>query len=173
MNAPTSPLPRVTHARVINRNDFTIEDRCDGVPYVFDPGKVVTVPLDAAALIFGMPVDQDGNVTFAVDHGYLARRWGWNVLEKRDEKELTSVAMERLVRETAKRCANIKVEPVSYVLREVTADDASLPPPRDGATTGDGLRLPETADLPTHKVAAKRGRKSRKAVAEPPTEAVG
>ena len=63
----------VTHARITNLNDFTIEDRHDGVPYKFEPKKTITVPLEAAALFFGMPVDQDGSVTFTVDHGRRER----------------------------------------------------------------------------------------------------
>lgn len=156
----------VTHARITNLNDFTIEDRHDGVPYKFEPKKTITVPLEAAALFFGMPVDQDGSVTFTVDHGHLARRWGWNVLERRDEKELTSVAMERLVRQTAQKCANIKVEPVVYVLHEVAAVDGTLPPPRAGAV-GESEDHPLQ---PVKKVPAKRGRKPRKPIAVQPAE---
>ena len=127
----------VTHCRVTNHNEFPIDDRYDGIPYVFKPGIALTIPLDAAAAIFGMPVDDDGIVTFAADTAYMARRWGWNVLEKRDEKELTSVAMERLVRETAHKIANIKVEQVSYILREVSTEEG-LPPPRQTAVQGEG-----------------------------------
>jgi hypothetical protein len=127
----------VTHARVTNHNEFPIDDRYDGIPYVFKPGIALTIPLDAAAAIFGMPVDDDGIVTFAPDTAYMARRWGWNVLEKRDEKELTSVAMERLIRETSAKIANIKVEQVSYILREVSTEE-NLPPPRETAMQGDG-----------------------------------
>ena len=36
------------HLRITNNNDFTIEDRYDGVPYIFEAGKTLTVPPEAA-----------------------------------------------------------------------------------------------------------------------------
>jgi len=41
------------HLRIVNGNDFTIEDRYDGVPYIFEAGKTLTVPPEAALHIFG------------------------------------------------------------------------------------------------------------------------
>ena len=133
----------ITNARVTNRNEFPIDDRYDGIPYLFAPNKPVVIPLDAAAAIFGMPVDSDGVVDFAPDPAYMARRWGWNVLEKREEKELTSVAMERLTRETAAKIANISVEAVSHALREVRVEEG-LPPPRTGAVEIPNSDTPES-----------------------------
>lgn len=128
-------MTAATHARVTNLNDFPLEDRYDGVPLIFEPDVPKVISLEAAALFFGFPVDDEGNVTFAVDHGYLARRWGWNVLERQDDKESLRVATERMLRQAAERCGKVKVEPVSYTLREVVQGEEELPPPRDPVAT--------------------------------------
>ena len=39
--------------QVINRNEFTIADMFDGIPFTFAPNKALTIPPDAANHIFG------------------------------------------------------------------------------------------------------------------------
>ena len=64
--------PQIHRLRVINRNDFAIRDRYDGVPYIFTPDEYVDLPLDAAQHILGYPADRD------VMELHMAKRWGWN-----------------------------------------------------------------------------------------------
>jgi len=64
--------PQIRRLRVINRNDFTIRDRYDGVPYEFRPDEYVDMPLDAAAHILGYPGEAEHRAL------HMAKRWGWN-----------------------------------------------------------------------------------------------
>ena len=130
----------ITHARITNTNEFPIEDRYDGVPFVFEPGKAVRIPVAAAVVFFGMPVDVDGNVTWKVDAeamAHFSRRHGWTNIEPdmmpNGQRETPNAAFQRVTRQAAEWCSKLKVEPVSMVLREVTEEEQPLPPPRDGA----------------------------------------
>ena len=131
-----------THIRVQNGNEFDIEDRYDGVLYVFEAGKTSRpVPILAAALFFGLPVDEDGIVQVATDEygkvrgepGYIMRRYGWsNIVRERDE-DLTS-AVDRAKRNAFKWYSELRLAPLSMALREVPLDGKSgdeLPPPRE------------------------------------------
>ena len=63
--------------KVTNHNDFAIEDRFDGVPYLFEPNKSVSVPSDAAAHMLGwFP-----GVDMMVVKNHVMKRWGWNTPE--------------------------------------------------------------------------------------------
>ena len=62
------------HLRITNNNDFTIEDRYDGVPYIFEAGKTLTVPPEAALHMFGWYPGVDPRVA----ETHVSRRWGWN-----------------------------------------------------------------------------------------------
>lgn len=119
-----------THARVTNSNDFEIDDRYDGVPVIFKPGEAKVIPLEAAALFFGMPVDEDGNVTPAPDWGYFARRQGWTNMEPMKD-ERTNDMFARVTKESAEKCSKMRVEMVEYTLREVVAGGEELAPPRE------------------------------------------
>jgi hypothetical protein len=74
---PELPQPQVMNVKVVNRNDFMITDMFDGVPYTFEPGKAMSVPIDAANHIFGWypgvpPADLKRHVQ---------KRMGWNTPE--------------------------------------------------------------------------------------------
>jgi hypothetical protein len=64
--------PQIHRLRVINKNDFVIRDRYDGVPYTFTPDEYVDLPLEAARHIIGYPAERD------VMNLHMAKRWGWN-----------------------------------------------------------------------------------------------
>lgn len=66
--------PRILHVRVINRNDFPLHDMYDSVPYNFLPGQPISIPVDAAAHIFGWWEGVDP----AQQRRYVQRRFGWN-----------------------------------------------------------------------------------------------
>jgi len=124
----------ITHVRVVNHNDFVIEERFDGVLYAFEPEKSRLVPLEAASLIFGIPLDEDGNIgPVVLNRQHVERRWGWNtVVAKKDEDG--PVAFERVKALADERISKIEIEAVSMALREVRQDEPEgLPPPRDGA----------------------------------------
>jgi hypothetical protein len=69
--------PRILHVRVINKNDFPITDMYDSVPYTFVPNMPVTIPVDAAAHIFGWWEGCDP----AVMKRHCQKRFGWNTPE--------------------------------------------------------------------------------------------
>jgi len=65
---------RSTYVRVTNGLEDPITDKCDGVTYVFEPGKPLTIPGSAARHIFGWNGFADGKI----NETYLRKRWGWN-----------------------------------------------------------------------------------------------
>lgn len=151
-------MATITHARVTNNNDFVIEDMYDGVPIKLDPGKAARIPIAAAVLWFDMPVDVEGNVTWRIDANSWAnfsRRQGWTNLEPRmmpnGTPETMNAAFQRTSKEAAERCALIKVEPVSMVLREVTEEEPLLGDTPEAAPIADA----ETASAQTRQ----RGRR--------------
>jgi hypothetical protein len=67
--------PEIMAIRVINNNDFTISDRFDGVPYIFEKdGKALSIPIDAAYHIFGWHRE----VKTEAMKNYVIKRFGWN-----------------------------------------------------------------------------------------------
>ena len=102
------PLERI-HVRVVNRNDFPITDRYDGVVYKFEPADQssaeargpdkkehsVTIPAEAANHIFGWTPTATHDEMFM----HFQRRSGWNTPAYADGKgerffkriEITSV----------------------------------------------------------------------------------
>lgn len=139
-----------THLRIHNANDFPIDDRHDGVPYVFHPGKDRLIPVLAGALIFGWRVDDNGNVDIPVnaegnaeaDWEHVKRRWGWNNVFRLKDEEMHDAVM-RSNKLAADRCALIRIEPVMMALREVPGG-TELPAPRDGAVGPVDEGEPET-----------------------------
>jgi hypothetical protein len=59
--------------KICNRNDFPLADMYDGVPYLFEPNKPLSIPLEAAAHFFAWPSDDQRAV-----HMWIAKRHGWN-----------------------------------------------------------------------------------------------
>ena len=120
--------------RVTNGNDFSIEDRYDGVPEVFLPGESRDVDLATAAHIFGFPVDNEGRVTaIAADKSYVCRRWGWNRPDfgiKRSPEGKQVYNAEQAMRNADTAFDNLKVEAVEYVLTERKRSPDELPAPR-------------------------------------------
>lgn len=125
-----------THIRVTNHNTDTIDDRYDGILYLFEPEKAKLVPIVAAALMFGFPVDDDGNVQVGnpptPDWEHVKRRWGWNTVQRRKDEEMHDAVM-RTNALAATRCKAIELEAVTMALREVRADAEQLPAPRESA----------------------------------------
>lgn len=110
--------------KVTSLNDFDppMEDRFDGVPYVFDKGRAVPVPLEAAILFFGFPVDpQTGEVDPTPDRAYVCRRYGWNTPD-------------HLKAGTARAYfENLKFAQIRQVVTEEEVGDDRLPAPRVSA----------------------------------------
>lgn len=76
-------MRNVLHVKVTNHNDFTIEDRYDGILYKFLKGKSLSVPFEAACHIFGVDFtpDESGKMNEGLKDGvfaHLQKRWGWN-----------------------------------------------------------------------------------------------
>ena len=114
--------------KVTNHNDFTIEDRFDGVPYLFEPNKATPVPSDAALHMLGwFP-----GVDMLVVKNHVQKRWGWNtpdlVASKQNEKYF----------------AALNFKPVQFRIVEVpeeVTEIEELPnpikkPTKNGKTTG-------------------------------------
>jgi hypothetical protein len=65
--------PTFQLVKVCNRNDFAISDMFDGVPYLFEPNKPLSIPIDAASHFFAWPSDDPQLVRL-----WIAKRLGWN-----------------------------------------------------------------------------------------------
>ncbi len=138
-----------THVRVTNGNDFPIDDRFDGVPYVFEPGKERMIPVLAAALFFGLPVDDNGVVDIEVGEDgsivgngeHVKRRWGWNNINRMKDEDLGE-AVERAKAKAALQWSKIRLVPVLMALREVPAGAVGdLPEPRASASEGETVEM--------------------------------
>lgn len=76
--------PQVMAVKVVNKNDFQIQDMFDGVPYRFLPHQPINVPVDAAYHIFGWHpsyTDAEGhrrNVDPEAMKRHVLKRFGWN-----------------------------------------------------------------------------------------------
>ena len=70
--------PEVRYVKVVNRNEFTLHDHYDGRPYVFPPGEERTIPLDAAAHIFGFT----STATEEECRTHCIKRFGYNTPER-------------------------------------------------------------------------------------------
>lgn len=66
--------PQIMNVKIVNRNDFPISDRFDGVPYVFETNHPVSVPIDAANHIFGWFPGVEKEVV----RRHCQKRFGWN-----------------------------------------------------------------------------------------------
>ena len=66
--------PTFQLVKIINTNDFTIEDMFDGVPYRFEPNKPLSIPLEAAAHFFAWPSDDLIFVKL-----WIVKCFGWNM----------------------------------------------------------------------------------------------
>lgn len=103
---------------VINRNDFAISDRCDGVGYEFPAGLRTVIPADVARHLFLFPAEE------RVMHEHMARRWGWNRPEhyKSEYKgKPIDVPLWQFL------CRNIQVLMEKYELRRIRDPDAPIP----------------------------------------------
>jgi hypothetical protein len=69
--------PNAYYVRVRNLNKEPLEDRCDGVLYVFEPDVPINIPAVAAELIFGWT---PGTNCPSWDH--VSKRWGFNTKEE-------------------------------------------------------------------------------------------
>lgn len=129
-----------TRVRVTNHNDFTISDRYDGVPEVFEPGKPKELDPEAAAHIFGFPIDEQGVVLgYEASQAYVCRRWGWNTpnfgIPKSPEGKQVLNA-ELAMENAAAAFKNIEIEVVHYNLVEVGKNRDTLPAARKSASRG-------------------------------------
>lgn len=95
----------LTSLKVTNHNDFAIEDRFDGVPYLFEPGRAISVPADAALHMLGW---YPGVGMDAVKN-HVCKRWGWNT---------PAIVNEKL---HDKYFAALNFKPVTYKIIEVPA----------------------------------------------------
>lgn len=150
-----------THVRVLNRNDFVITDRYDGVPYSFAPGKETKLAMDAAAHIFGWPVNPDESVRLVVGDGgavqpdlaHVCRRWGWNSINQKrlpdGTLESLGEAVERQSRVTADWVSKIQITAFAYALREVVPDETelALAPPTDHEEQGETEAKPRRGKM--------------------------
>ena len=103
--------------KVTNHNDFVIEDRYDGVPYLFEPGKACSVPADAALHMLGWYP----GVGMMVVKNHIQKRWGWNTPDLVKDKKHDEYF------------GKLSFKPVTYKIVEVpqveTDEAAELPNP--------------------------------------------
>lgn len=113
------------HIKVTNKNEFPIEDRFDGIPYVIPAMGHCNIPYEAACHIFGVAFRAEQGHNLPADFRermfrYVQRRWGWN------RKEVLEQSKEWFA----------KIETRLIALRLVEADDEekqALPEPRGEA----------------------------------------
>ncbi len=122
--------------RVVNRNDFTIRDRYDGVPYVFEPGKAVDLPPEVAEHILGYPGEAEDMWR------HMSKRWGWNLPHHfQISPESKGLTLSQLY------CKNVVVSVERFELRRVT--DPRAPIPADAGD--DDITVHEPPAAPRHK----------------------
>lgn len=105
--------PQVMKVKVINRNEWTIEDMFDGVPYAFPSNLAISIPIDAAFHIFGWHPDVDRKAMRA----YCQKRFGWNTpaMQQGGKGDLF---FDRL-----------SIEPIYYRMIEVASDQEAAVEP--------------------------------------------
>jgi hypothetical protein len=54
----------ITAVNVLNNNDFPLVDGFDGVFYRFEPGRAITIPVEAAKHILGWDERAPGSISF-------------------------------------------------------------------------------------------------------------
>jgi hypothetical protein len=101
----------ITHVRVINRNEFPIEDRYDSELFTFEPNQRVTIPRPVASHIFGLDIVNPQERVW-----YCAKRFGWN--------------LPGMQKEALERFNNISIVPVFLKLVEITPEPAEAEPKR-------------------------------------------
>lgn len=117
------------NVKVINRNDFPITDRFDGVPYVFPPNTPVSIPIDAAHHIFGW----HQGVDMMLVQRHVQKRLGWNTPD-----------MEKDGR-ASRFFENLEIAPILYRMVEVEVDaEGEVVSPSD---TSPKPRAPKTNKL--------------------------
>lgn len=99
--------PQVMNVKVVNRNDFPICDRFDGVPYTFEQNHPVSVPIDAANHIFGWFPGVDPEIV----KRHCQKRFGWNTPEMVKENQHNRFF------------GNIQITPILYRMVAVEVDD--------------------------------------------------
>lgn len=146
--------------RVTNQNDFTIDDRFDGTHYVFETGKKVSVPFDAACHIFG--IEHPEQVKEDKDQllNFVSRRWGWNTPEIIKDKE------------HIKRFKNIKMELISYKVVEQghDEDEDGLPASRAVSAAAEENSDEKPSKMHVHEGEISRPVRGRPAKAKPSEE---
>lgn len=104
----------IQRIRVVNRNDFAIHDRFDGVPVVFEPNKQVDLSPEVAEHIFRYPGDTEDM------YRHMARRWGWN-LPKHIAEDEHGVSL------WVRQCRNIEISVSRFELRPIGDPKAPIP----------------------------------------------
>lgn len=105
--------------RVTNGNDFSIEDRHDGVPYKFSAGQALVIPGEAAWHILGWRPGISREEIF----NYITQRWGWNTADMLRTGE------------HRKRFAKLDFAPVKYKVVASESDELAAPRPKTAANT--------------------------------------
>lgn len=101
------------YVRIVNKNDFTLDDRIDGVEFAFPPKKAVTVPMSVARHFFRYGADP------ATQKRYILMRYGYNT-----PAHQTSGA-------AAKFLSNLEFKPVRYRMVEQALEEAEVPQDED------------------------------------------
>jgi hypothetical protein len=129
--SPIKPgeTPTFQLVKIINTNDFVINDMFDGVPYKFEPNKPLSIPLEAAAHFFAWPSDDPTLVKM-----WIAKRLGWNTKEDIERQPDGRMRWEHWVEK-------IMIVPVHF---DLVQRDPDAPIPADA---GEGEAMTES-DLP-------------------------
>jgi hypothetical protein len=94
--------------KVVNENDFPLEDMFDGVVYLFEANKEIRLPAEAAHHILGWTETASPRDMFL----HVQKRWGWNTPQWADKAQ--------------RFFSKLKISTASFKLVEVS-DDTPTP----------------------------------------------
>ncbi len=121
--------PTFQLVKIINTNNFVIEDMFDGVPYRFEPDTPLSIPPEAAAHFFAWPSDDPTLIKM-----WIAKRLGWNTKDDIERQADGRMRWEHWVEK-------IKIAPVHF---DLVQRDANAPIPADT----DEVEVMTESDLP-------------------------
>lgn len=119
----------VYQVKVSNKNDFDLEDRYDGVPYVIPARGALSIPYDAACHIFGFDFNPQGGIDREAIFRHLSKRWGWNRSYLKDK----TTSAHKIRNQARDDFDKIGFEVISMTMVEKTVSSDGLAVPRASA----------------------------------------
>lgn len=149
----------IQRIRVVNRNDFTISDRFDGVPVVFEPNKVVDLAPEVAEHIFAYPGDTE------VMYRHMAKRWGWNLPANPQTGFFGHLSVDaKGVPLWVRQCERVEITTTRFELRPV--GDPSRPIPADDGADDERVLTAIDPEVPRANEGRRANRKKKRPISQ-------